>query len=189
MKIALLVLCFWCLPVFSFGQANPQLAISKSPLTSDEITIYREFLLSYTHGSKTTLNVSDVTDPFSPSDSDVKGCLKALGPITPKHIVHRFSTEFSGLSNIRLVNVPTHKFADPGQAIRRGDSVDHAVKAGFRAGVLSFSEIRFDAKHRLAAFSYNFHCGALCGHGGVVIFELRNGHWEGSSLRCDSWIS
>jgi len=187
MKIALMMICLWCFPVLSFGQAQP--VFSKSPLTSDEITIYREFLLSYTNGSKTTLNVSDVTDPFSPSDSDLRGCLKSLGPIISKHREHRFSTEFSGLSDIRLVDVHAHKFADPGQAIRRGNSVDEAVEAGIRAGVLSLSEIQFDAKHHLAAFSYSFYCGALCGNGGIVIFELHDGHWEGANIRCDSWMS
>lgn len=189
MKTLLVMVCLILLPGFSLAQTQGQPTFSKAPQAAEEVAIYRAFLSSYSTGLNARINLSDVTEEFNPDKMDIEGCLRGLVSSAPITEVHRFSTEFSGLHNIRLVDAKTHKIADPGKSIRNGSSVEDAVKAGFEEGVLTVSEISFDSKHRLAVFKYDFYCGALCGNGGTVIFELHGGKWVRSKLRCSSWIS
>lgn len=176
-------------PILLLGQAPTQPNISKGPLTRDEIAIYRTFLFSYDTGLDAPINVADITVKFDPDPGDLKGCLKEFATSNSSAELHRFTTEFSDLAKIRMIDTNTHKIADPGIAIRQGDSVDHAVKAGFEAGVLTLSEIAFDPTHHFAAFTYSFHCGALCGNGGTVILEMQHGIWKISHRQCSMWIS
>ena len=36
--------------------------------------------------------------------------------------------------------------------------------------------------------SYSFRCGSLCGQGGTVVFEKKDGVWK-KSQNCGGWIS
>ena len=183
---ALLVLC----SAVAVAQPTPPQNMSKEALSAERMEIYRDFLHGYNNGSNSVLNVSQLTIAFSPDESDQKGCLSKFSAkdlVTPA--VHTFSGDaFPGLA-VRLVDPKTHKGKDPGDAIRGGASVDDAVKAGFAAGLFTFSEIAFDADHTHAAFSFSFWCGSLCGHGGVIIYELSNGKWKQSKAQCGRWIS
>jgi len=167
--------------------------LSTNPLTKDQIAVYRAFLADYNSGSKSPLNVANITDPFdSNTDSDEKSgrdsCLRAF----PHHIsaseVHLLPGEFAS-AKIRLVDPTKHKFADPGDYIHSPQDVDSAVEAGFAHGLMTLSEVVFDTPHGFAAFSYSFTCGRLCGNGGTVIYQLRRGRWERSARRCSSWMS
>jgi hypothetical protein len=103
--------------------------------------------------------------------------------------VHKLPAELSKAGKINLVDPKKHKLKDPGAAIHNGTSVDQAVTAGFASGLFTFSEIVFDSDHKLAAFRYSFVCGILCGNGGTVIYELKDGKWSPTKRRCSSWIS
>lgn len=174
---------------FSFAQTPPQSAFSKAPLTRDQIAIYRSFLSSYRTGLDVPINLSDVTEEFKPDEMDVKGCLKEFAPVTAASQLHLFTNEFSELDHIRVIDASRHQTSDPGDGIRKGSSVDDAVRAGFAAGVLRVSEIILDSTHQLAAMSYSFYCGSLCGNGGTIIFELRDGNWKQSKRTCARWVS
>ncbi len=189
MKAILAIGSLILFPAFLFGQTSSQPIISNSPLTADQIAIYRTFLASYNTGLNAPINVATMTVEFNPDPSDLKSCLKEFGSSIASEKVHRFSTEFSGLRKIRVIDPKTHKTSDPGIAIRQGDSVDQAVKAGFAAGVLTLSEIVFDPTHHLAAFTYSFYCGALCGNGGTVVYEMKNGKWTKSKRFCSFSMS
>jgi hypothetical protein len=180
----------------AMAQDPAQPKLSTKPLTADQIAVYRAFLTDYQSGSKSQLNVANITDPFQPDSdpmqSDGKSgrdsCMKAF----PSHIgateVHLLPNEFTS-AKVRLVDPTQHKLADPGDSIRRPQDVDAAVEAGFAAALMTLSEVVFDGQHHLAAFSYSFVCGRLCGNGGTVIYELRNGRWRRSARRCSSWVS
>ncbi|MGB7190072.1 MAG: hypothetical protein WBD10_08050 [Acidobacteriaceae bacterium] len=189
MKILLTLVSLVLLPASLLGQISSKPVVSHTALTADQVAIYRTFLSSYNTGLDAQINVADMTSEFMPDPNDFKGCLKEFGPSTASEDVHRFSTEFSGLRKLRLIDPNTHKIADPGIAIRQGVSVNDAVKAGFEAGVLTLSEIIFDPTHHYAAFSYSFHCGSLCGNGGTVVYELKDGKWVKSKRFCSFWES
>ena len=189
MKALLSAVSFILFPVVVLGQASSPPAISNQPLTADQIAIYHNFLQSYDTGLKAPINLADTTSEFRPDASDLKSCLKEFGSSVSPQELHRFTAEFSDLRKIHLIDPDTHKISDPGIAIRRGESADQAVKAGFEAGVLTLSEITFDPTRHYAAFSYSFHCGALCGNGGTVVYELKNEKWERSKRFCSVWIS
>jgi hypothetical protein len=176
--------------VGAHAQSAPKPVLSTAPLTADQMEIYRDFLGGYDNGSKTPLNVAESTEPFRASDGDLKGCLKIFKPgdlTTPE--VHEFSADAFPRGKVRLIDPKTHKSRDPGDAIRSGESVDNAVKAGFAAGVFTFSEVAFDSSHTHAAFSFSFVCGGLCGHGGIVVYEFDHNKWKQMYARCAQWMS
>ncbi|HEX5235529.1 MAG TPA: hypothetical protein VFW25_09380 [Silvibacterium sp.] len=189
MKNSLVMVCFVLLSSLVLGQTPSESASSKLPLSTDQIAIYRAFLSDYNTGLDAPINLSDVTEEFKPDRQDLQGCLKGFAPPSTPALLHHFSNEFSDLRNIRLIDAAHHKISDPGDAIRKGDSVEHAVKAGFEAGVLRISEISFDPTHHLAALTYSFHCGSLCGNGATVVYELRDGKWARSQKSCTFWQS
>lgn len=190
MKTLLLALGLVLLPGFLLAQTSAQPTYSKVPLTSAQIAVYHAFLAEYQGQIGTPLNLSDVTEEFpQPDESDVRSCLKDFAKLTAATGVHHFSTEFADLHKLRLVDAEKQRTADPEDAIRKGESVDQAVKSGFASGVLRVSEILFDPTGHLAALNYSFHCGSLCGNGGIVIFELRDGKWKRSKRSCGFWMS
>jgi hypothetical protein len=174
----------------SSAQKTGEPPVSKEPINSERLGIYRDFLAGYNNGSKATLNVSQITSAFSADEMDRTGCLQALrlaAPMPPA--LHAFPMDAFPKNAIKLVDPSTHKISDPDDGMRRGDDVDKAVDAGFAAGIFTFSEIVFDASHTHAAFSYSFHCGMLCGQGAVTIYERRGGKWRASKTQCAHWIS
>jgi hypothetical protein len=80
------------------------------------------------------------------------------------------------------------KESDPGRAIRQGKSVEDAVRGGFASGLLEISEVVFDKTGRYAMMSYSFRCGSLCGSGGTILFEKKNGVWT-KAQDCGGWVS
>jgi len=188
MKLVVLFV-FACLTAVA---KEPAVQISKDPLSSEQIAIYKDFLAGFGDEDKDhrfVLNLVDTTIPLSINASDRDGCasdIVANGGLAGI-VVHRFPAEMKS-ADLRLVD-RKHKVSDPGDAIRRGAPVENAVVAGFASAILTFSEIAFDKQHRTAAFSYSFVCGRLCGHGGLVIYELQNGKWSRSKRDCASWIS
>jgi len=73
---------------------------------------------------------------------------------------------------------------DPQDGMRKGQSVESAVKSGFDTGLLTLSEIIFDVNRKRAAFHYSFYCGGLCSHSETVVYEKRRGIWKPSKNSC-----
>jgi hypothetical protein len=88
-----------------------------------------------------------------------------------------------------LIDPEKAKIKDPEGGIRKGESVEQAVKEGFQAAHFSFSEIVFNPDHTRAMFKYGFHCGSLCGNGGTVLLEKKDGKWIRSKQNCGRWMS
>lgn len=170
----------------TLAQSTAPIAYSPS---GEQMMVYRAFLADYAKAEpKMTLNISLQFGAFTPEDYDRKSCLAgfsndAIAASRPGVF------DFGAFPTQRLVDPKTHKRSDPGDAIRKGDSVDHAVNEGFARGLFTFSDVIFDKDHTHAAFSYSFVCGALCGHGGVVVFEKKGDRWQQSKRNCGSWIS
>jgi hypothetical protein len=171
-----------------YAQQTAAPVLEPSPLTAEDISLYHSFLAFYNNGSQSMLNIANATKPFTPNYGDEAGCLKDFA-VTHTSLVHHFPSGAFADLNTHLVDPHLHQKRDPGDAIRKGESVDDAVAAGFRAGIFTFSEIIFNAGHDRAAFTYSFVCGGLCGHGGTVIYRKTNGKWVREKDNCGNWIS
>ncbi|MGC2171293.1 MAG: hypothetical protein WA555_03270 [Candidatus Sulfotelmatobacter sp.] len=165
--------------------------VSASPFTQEQIAVYQAFLADYRRGGDgRTINVAEQTDILEPDDGDYSGCMKKFPRTRRGKMVHRLTEEFANENRLRLVDPKTHKISDPEEGwMRRGQSVEGAVKAGFESGLLTLSEIIFDAKHGSAALHYSFVCGKLCAHFETVVYEKRHGIWKASKLSCGYGIS
>ena len=58
-----------CITVIAGAQQPSQPKLSATPLSPDQIAVSRAFLANYNSGSKSSLNVANIADPFEP-DTD-----------------------------------------------------------------------------------------------------------------------
>ena len=157
-------------------------------LTAKQISVYKTFLKDYLSGSNSSINLASTTSPFEPDKDDLQGCLIGFPHASGSREIHKLPDSFVN-DRVHFVNPATYKVAQMGDFMRQGEDLDTAVQSAFDHGLMSLSEVVFDRGHKLAALSFSFQCGRLCGHGGVVIYEFRNGHWQRSKRHCDSWMS
>jgi len=169
----------------------PQVEILSSPLTLEQAAVYHAFFVGYRQGSSRgdTINAAELTETLQPDEGDYSGCMKGFGQESPVKVIHRLTEDFAKENNLHLVDPKLHKVQDPADSMRNGLSVESAVESGFKSGLLTISEIIFDAKHKRAAFHYSFVCGQLCAHFETVVYEKRHGGWKRSKLSCGYGIS
>jgi hypothetical protein len=184
---SLLLLCSSALAQQAEG---PPPTISKDVMGTQQMQIYRDFLHRYQDGGKSPLNLANISEPFSPDSDELKGCLWLFprkGMRTTE--VHSFPADAFPKEDAVLVDPASFQRHDVGDFMNGPNSLDKAVDAAIKAGLFRFSEIVFTTDHTRAAFSYSFVCGSLCGHGGVVIYQRKQRHWQRSRIRCVSWQS
>jgi len=195
--------CFLALMLFFTGLAAAQesaetkLKVSDTPLTAEQLAVYRTVLHGWMENEVSAINLSVQTIPFPTSGAfDAGDCGKdlELEPLTPG-VVHRFRpADLPQLGSDKIVLVDPEwqqrevADNDPGKTIREGRSIEDAVRNGFAHGLVTVSEIRFDKAHKHAIVSYGFRCGGLCGNGGTVILEKVESGWQRKS-HCSNWIS
>jgi hypothetical protein len=138
------------------AQDTSKPALSSVPLTSAQIAVYQAFLADYMKDSKRKLNLADMTGTFQPDDGDLSGCMKDFTRSSSALKVHTLTQALGQNQYVRLVDGETYKVDDPWDRIKKGQSVDSAVEAGFAAGLLSLSEVIFDKTGQFAAFNYGF---------------------------------
>ena len=166
-----------------------------TPVSADEVAIYRSILERWNSNHRGLLNVCNRTFPIDRDISDC-GCLKGIEPqavVSTAHLFRILTGDVLAGKNIRLVDrdkqaVIVHS-NDPHNSIREGKSVETAINVAFSTGLFSMSEIVFDKEQRRALVSYRFVCGSLCGSGGVWLFEKVDGVWGKSVRDCGGWIS
>ncbi len=183
----------------AFGQEPPNAKpkVSDRPLTAEQLAVYRAVLPRMMDDDKQTINLAVQTVPLETSGpTGDEDCEKGLDlePASPA-VVHRFRKEDLpqlGRNKIGLVDAEKQRKEvadnDPEKSIQRGLSIEDAVRNGFAHGLVTLSEIRFDKEHKFAVVSYSFFCGSLCGNGGTMVVEKRDGAWTRKS-RCRDWIS
>jgi len=168
------------------------------PLGVDEIAIYRAVLGRRLSQGWTSLNVSVTTYPLDATSTGLSNCqclqgisLESLSPAFRSF--HNLTREVLPGKNVRLVDrnrqAATVRANDPDRTMRRGKTVEDAVRDAFETGLFSMSEIAFDREHHYAVVSYGYWCGALCGSGATLVFEKIGGQWKRTDRECGSWIS
>ena len=178
--------------------ASDKPSLSDSPMTSDQIEVYRVFLSSYINGSKAPhLNLAKRTSALEVSkEMSEEGCLKEINLDATAYsdsVVHEFDSKTPLRENITIVDPEEQnkavKEVDPSRTMRRSTPVNRAVANAFAIGLLTLSEVGFDKTHQYAVMSFSFVCGGPCGHGATLVFEKRNGHWKELKRDCGGWIS
>jgi len=166
----------------------------KAGSTSDAAHIYAVFLHTWAGDSHHPLNVSKTAGPPTAGDiQQYSDCAKASGI---KHAqwstsapVADLRNSLGELANVRFVDPKTWHPRDPGDFIAKGKPVDSSVDEGIANGLMTLSAITFNARHDTAMLTYSFRCGALCGNGGVVMFNKTSKGWTQNSFRCSGWMS
>jgi len=159
--------------------------------TSDVGQVYRAFLDNWVGDEKSPINVSMSIKATSVDDveefADCAGNSEA--DWARADAIDDLRPLIGALSYVRLVDPRKWSPRDPADRIAQGEAVDSAVDQGMANGLLTFSTVVFDKSHTIAAFSYSFVCGGLCGNGGPVIFDKTANGWVRSSRQCAIWMS
>jgi hypothetical protein len=177
---------------FLLGQekpAKPSPKITTLPLTADQKSVYRDFLLQFRSSPSQPMNVAELTFIFEPDDADYSGCMKDFQPKPPLTEIHRLGNNFATENGVKTIDPQQHKIVDPMESMQGGQSAELATKKGFGSGILYVSEIVFDARHKHAALRYGFICGGLCGNSETVVLEKRKGGWRRSRQSCGYGVS
>jgi hypothetical protein len=170
-------------------------AIDSVEATSkDAQAIYKAFLDNWRGKERTSINVSKSAEsPTSNDFQDYNECLKSSGTAATTWAKSTPIVDLSGtighLSYVHLVDPKKWRPKDPADLISKGQSVESAVDAGYSSGLLTLSAISFNSSRSLAAFTYSFVCGELCGNGGTVIFNKVSESWLQRNQSCGGWIS
>lgn len=166
-----------------------------SPLTADEVAIYKAVLERWNTKSRKPLNVADKTMPLGRDISDCE-CLKDIDVksfVNATRSFHVLQRNVVTSTSARLVKADSQssmvQTTAPSDSISNRSSVNAAVDKAFDSGLFELSEIAFDNEHRHAIVSYSFVCGPLCESGGVWLFEKVDGLWKKSERVCGGWVS
>jgi hypothetical protein len=173
------------------NSAQPrQEQVPASPFTLEQTAVYHAFFTDFRRGSRggEAIDISEFTETLQPDEGDYNGCMKSF-PRNPAEMTRHLTEDFANENHLFLVDPKLHKIQDPEDGMRNGLSVESAVESGFRSGLLTISEIIFDANRKRAAFHYSFVCGRLCGHSETVVYEKRHGTWKPSKRSCGYGIS
>lgn len=180
------------------GQENaPKPKVSDEPLTAEQLAVYRGFFKAWFTDGPGQANLSALTEPIHEDELGYdKKCAAFDDAEAAPAEIHRFrADDLSQLGPLKLRLLDPDKGRaevkenDPENGMRSGKSVDDAVENGFRHGLFSLSEIRFNKQHTRAVVTYGFVCGGLCGNGGTMVMEkLSGGEWK-RVRSCGGWIS
>ena len=184
----------------SAGSKHGKPAISTSPLSVDELAIYKAVLERRLSRGWASLHVSAKTYPLDATDlrSGLSSCeclqdiyLEDSSPAF--HSFHELTRDVLPGKKMKLVDPGTQAAivhaSDPDRTMRTGKSVAQAVSEAEAGGLFSMSEIAFDRDHRYAIVSYDFWCGMLCGNGATLVFEKSGSEWKITDRQCGGWIS
>ena len=162
---------------------SAQVADIAQPFTSDEVAIYRDFLLHYPDQLSNIIGMQDTTVAFTPSvpsrDEQVPPNLKV-----PAYSGRKLPPEIMALTDEKEV---TARITAEGHLIDTNRRGPYQGPDGYVRTHLTLSEIAFDSAQEHAAFIYSAICDGLCGQGGMVLYELKKGHWKLKTIQ-NAWV-
>jgi hypothetical protein len=182
----------------------PKAVLSESPLSADEVAIFRAVLKNYLKDSHGVMLLGDKTVPIEQSPTSVRTCADQISaPLDPdaRATIHQIGPSVVAGLRVRLVDPDAQnkevKRNDPQRLIH--DAIDQGVQVtnkqlddsltkAFESGLLMLSEIVFDATHLRAVVTYSFYCGSLCGNGNTLALRKVGKMWK-VSKHCGGWVS
>lgn len=182
----------------------PKAVLSESPLSADEVAIFRAVLKNYLKDSPGVVLLADKTVPIEQSPTSVRTCADQISaPLDPdaRATIHHIGPLVIIGLKVRLVdpdaqdkevqrNDPQrliHEAIDEGAQVTNKQLDDSLTKA-FDSGLLMLSEIVFDSRHLRAVVTYSFYCGSLCGNGNTLALRKVGKMWK-VSKHCGGWVS
>jgi hypothetical protein len=161
--------------VLDFGSLRRVVLPADLPrFSTDEIAIYRDFLLHYPGPLDQMIGMQDTTVAFVASmafgDEPNPANLNL-----PAYHGRKLPSEVIALVDENAVS-PT---------AAAGKSLEPKMRSSFR---FTLSEIAFDSKHEKAVFVFAALCGCKGGQGGTVLYELKNGQRELQRPMLNYWI-
>lgn len=179
--------------IVSGCQSNEKAPLSTSPLTTEELQVYRALMNLLNSVPKTEVkSLVNQTSLFDISDVP-KGsvCLQGIEFEDLPHArrtVHSFGAEITKGRALKLVEAehanPPEKDSPPTNQKRAEDS----VIASAELGLLVVSEIAFDKKHQFAVLHYVFFCGSKCKYEITRVLEKVGGEWT-TPVKCVCTVS
>jgi hypothetical protein len=162
---------------------SAQVADIAQPFTSDEVAIYRDFLLHYPDQLSNIIGMQDstvaFTTPVFSRSEPVPPNLKV-----PAYSGRRLPPEIMALTDEKEV---TARIAVAGKLIDPNKRAPYQGPDGYVRTHLTLSEIAFDPEHKHAAFIYSATCSCLGGQGGMVLYEVKHGHWRFQTIE-NNWV-
>lgn len=161
---------------------SAQSAADLPSFTSDEIAIYRSFLLHYPEQVSNMIGMQDTTVAFvAPTGFHEQPAPPSLK--VPAYSGRKLPPQVLELTDEKEV---TARIAAQGKLIDSAKRDPQRGPDGYVRTHLTLSEIAFDPQHELAAFSYSASCGCLGGQGGMVVYVRRHGRWR-LRARLNTW--
>jgi len=196
--------CLSLCPMARAQEEQPEPVLSNSPLSADEVAIFRVVLKDYARGSHGTMLLANTTAPVDQSPTSVQTCADEISAkLDPqsRDVVHRIDPSVVAGLHVKLTdpnaqekeiknNDPQnliHSAIDDGQQVT-AKQFDDSVSKAFRSALFTLSEIVFDEKHMHAVVSYSFYCGSLCGNGNTLKLRKVGKEWK-VSKHCGGWVS
>lgn len=150
---------------------------SRSPLTEEQLSVYRGFLDKFS--SLHFRNLANSTVPFDFAGfPEGRPCLRGIGlenistALRPTHI---FGSEITKGLDLRLVDP-----LEQGKVLQQRDALssnqkekvsEDGQRANSGSNYLVLSEIAFDTKHQFAVLKYLLVCGQHCVSGATLVME------------------
>ena len=197
---------FWLsLCLFAIAQEYPpKPVLSTSPLTADEVAIFRAVLKDYLKGSRGIMLLNNTTVRVDGSPTSVRTCsdeISAKPDPQSINVVHRIDQSVVAGLHVELADPGAQEKeieANDPQTLIRGaidegrpvttKQIDDSLTKAFSSALFTLSEIVFDSKHVNAVVSYSFYCGSLCGNGSTLTLRKVGKQWK-VSKHCGGWVS
>lgn len=200
----LLLVAIACLSVSSISRAQEEPTLSKNPLTTDEVAVFRAVLKDYLKGSREVMLLADTTVPLEQSPTFVRTCAAEIAaPLDrdARATIHHIDPSVVTGLNVKLVDAAAqnkeverndpqrmiHDAIDDGKKVTN-KQLDDSLKKAFESALFTLSEIVFDPKHTRAVVAYSFYCGSLCGNGNTLALRRVGKIWK-VSKHCGGWVS
>jgi len=164
--------------------------IAGTSINQDELDVYEAVLASWLQGARTPQMVAEQLDKAPTlSDPEKKNCGSGLSFVAPgdDRPGALAGVQFRK-ARIKLVDGTQWKWRDPADAIRKGTSVDAAVKEGFAHSLIRLSRVAFTPDRQDALVAFGMTCGSLCGSGSTVHLHKKGSVWS-IVERCSQWLS
>jgi len=172
--------------------AQTNRAYSTSPLTEEQLGVYRGFLNKFS--ALQIRNLSRITLPLDFNGfPEGRPCLTGIeleNPAEALKTAHAFGPEITSGRALNLVDpVEQTKLLKQRDTISANQQT-RAAQSGNDLNFLVFSEIAFDTKHKFAVVKYLLVCGEHCDSGATLVMEKIDGRWTTSSRRpCATFVN
>jgi hypothetical protein len=202
--LAAMLVCLSVCPISTAQEEPHKPVLSNSPLTTDEVAIFRAVLKDYLKGSHGVMLLANTTAPTNQSPTSVRTCADEISAkLDPQstEVVHRIDPSVVAGLQVKLADPDAQekeiKASDPQNLIRGAvdegrkvttKQLDDSVTKAFDSALFTLSEIVFDQMHVRAVVSYSFYCGSLCGNGNTISLRKVGKEWK-VSKHCGGWVS